>query len=823
MNKFTKAFFFLAIALAHLTYGESNFELGGVVIHHIPASTETYVGSPGIAKLTNDDYLAKCDLFGPNSNEFTNPITKIFISHNKGKSWSFHSEIEGLFWATLFTHKKNVYLIGTNKHDGPVVILRSEDNGKTWTKPIDENTGLLLKDNSYHCGPVPVVFHNGRIFRAMEDTKGSGKELGHLRPFMLSTDIDADLLKADNWIHSNSLDVDNNWLDGSFKGWLEGNAVVTSQGTIVDILRVDRDKGNKAAIVNISDDGEKASFDPNTGFIDFPGGAKKFTIRFDPRSKKYWSLVNYTYPKYLSKKRSGDIRNCLVLTCSANLINWQINSVILYSPDINHGFQYVDWIFDGNDIIATSRTAYKDKLTGPHSFHDANYLTFHRIKKFRKFSNWYVTENISTEKQITFDSKNHELDNNDNFSPDSKWLCYDTRKSTGGIGGNNNIEKVNIETSEMKILYRCPNQTNLGPGVGAVSYSPAENKVIFIHGLTNCNENRPYDFSRRTGVMIDESKPAEPIFIDARDVTFPFTPGALRGGTHRHQFSDDGQWIGFTYNDAIMAQIEKETGKKVNLRTIGVSTSTLGPVKVDCDNAGENINGKWFSALVVKVVPEPKPDSDEISKAYGDTWIGSKGYLKPDGSYQRARVFLGDCHDGNNNKLTEAFIVNIPEKINIPSNQGPLQGTINQMPAPPKGTVQKRLTYTESKKHPGIISVSSSYNGQYISFVAKDNSGIEQAFLMSPTGNDIRQITRHKTDIQGNLRWNPKAAQFCYVCDNSIFIYDIDSEKGSRKTKKSIDTPFSLVWAGNSKIIAYNRKMKDKSGQFTQIFVLKLQ
>jgi len=29
--------------------------------------------------------------------------------------------------------------------------------------------------------------------------------------------------------------------------------------------------------------------------------------------------------------------------------------------------------------------------------------------------------------------------------------------------------------------------------------------------------------------------------LDARDVTVPFRPGALRGGTHAHQFSGDGR------------------------------------------------------------------------------------------------------------------------------------------------------------------------------------------------------------------------------------------------------------------------------------------
>lgn len=43
------------------------------------------------------------------------------------------------------------------------------------------------------------------------------------------------------------------------------------------------------------------------------------------------------------------------------------------------GFQYVDWQFDGDDIIYTVRTAYD----GAHSFHDANRITFGRLPGFR--------------------------------------------------------------------------------------------------------------------------------------------------------------------------------------------------------------------------------------------------------------------------------------------------------------------------------------------------------------------------------------------------------------------------------------------------------
>jgi hypothetical protein len=34
---------------------------------------------------------------------------------------------------------------------------------------------------------------------------------------------------------------------------------------------------------------------------------------------------------------------------------------------------------------------------------------------------------LMKEHQITFSAKTHALDNNDNFSPDGQYLCYDTR------------------------------------------------------------------------------------------------------------------------------------------------------------------------------------------------------------------------------------------------------------------------------------------------------------------------------------------------------------------------------------------------------------
>src|SRR5262249_53079769 len=141
-----------------------------------------------------------------------------------------------------------------------------------------------------------------------------------------------------------------------------------------------------AAIVEISADGTKATFDAGKDWIDFPGGAKKFTIRWDPQSKRYWALSNFVPEKHRSD-RPARVRNTLALVSSPDVKTWEVRATILYVPEmVKHGFQYADWLFDGDDLIALVRTAHDDGVGGARSFHDANCLTFHRIPDFRKLT-----------------------------------------------------------------------------------------------------------------------------------------------------------------------------------------------------------------------------------------------------------------------------------------------------------------------------------------------------------------------------------------------------------------------------------------------------
>lgn len=358
----------------------------GVVIAHSPKSSKIYLGSAGICVLPDGTYLAKHDEFGPSSTEKTNAITRVYRSSDKGVSWKPISRVEHLFWANIFSHRDAVYLMGTSAshRHGHAVIRKSIDGGRTWTEAKDENSGRLFPDISYHTSVMPVVFHNGRIWRAMEDEKGGEKWGRMFRAFMLSAPEDADLLKASNWTASNALPFNETYLNGKFGGWLEGNAVVTPEGDIVDILRVDyRDVPEKAAIVRFSRDGKTATFDPEKDFIDFPGGCKKFVIRWDAPSKRYWTLSNATLPQYANENIER-VRNASVLMSSTDLRSWTPHRVVLFHPDVaSHGFQYLDWLIEGNDLLVVSRTAYDDGVGGAMNQHNSNYLTFHRVKDFR--------------------------------------------------------------------------------------------------------------------------------------------------------------------------------------------------------------------------------------------------------------------------------------------------------------------------------------------------------------------------------------------------------------------------------------------------------
>src|SRR5882724_738080 len=145
-----------------------------------------------------------------------------------------------------------------------------------------------------------------------------------------------------------------------------------------------------------------------------------------------------------------------------------------------------------------------------------------------------LTGALGTEKQITRGPGGRILTNTGVWSPDSAWLVYDTRGDAAGDGFNGaTIEIVNIHTGEVREVHRASN----GAHCGVVTFHPHQNKVVFILGPENPSPDWQYGMYHRQGGIVAADKRAagdSPLNLDARDLTPPFTPGALRGGSHVH-------------------------------------------------------------------------------------------------------------------------------------------------------------------------------------------------------------------------------------------------------------------------------------------------
>lgn len=357
----------------------------GVIIDKSPDFQRIHVGSPSMEILPDGTYVASHDWFGSAYGD--KKVTVVFQSKDRGATWHKIGEFAGQKGSMMFAAGNRLWHIGwctpgtEGRSANCIAIRRSDDGGRTWTVPADNKSGLLLSDKHYFVDPAPVLFYKGRIWKEVETVgpkdKGPRNWATGFQPMVASAPQDADLLDKSNWTFSNSV----RWTSSpGLGGWLEGNVLFTPQGKMIIQMRVDDIRNcGKAAQVQLSDDGKTASYDPASGFVSMPGGCKKFVIKFDDVSKKYWSLVNWVHPDDVAAPDKERVRNTLALVCSADLKHWTVRTIVFRHPSTKIGFQYCDWRAVGDDLVFVCRLGWK----GAPNCHDANYLTFHRLKSFR--------------------------------------------------------------------------------------------------------------------------------------------------------------------------------------------------------------------------------------------------------------------------------------------------------------------------------------------------------------------------------------------------------------------------------------------------------
>ncbi len=440
-----------------------------------------------------------------------------------------------------------------------------------------------------------------------------------------------------------------------------------------------------------------------------------------------------------------------------------------------------------------------------------------------------ANDSLINEKQMTRGALHKDLDNNINFSPDGTRLVFDYR-GEGGINTNTRVGILDLRTGRDRLCYEEKPPIK---GLGAPSFIN-NTEIVAIHALTS---GITYDLAVRGGMIIPADGSGRIKWLDSRNVTAPFTPGALRGGTHKHEPDASGEWIGFTYNDLIM-----KTRNHSDLRNVGVCKRGI-KVQVPDDPKGQNFTGESFAVLLTACVDNPAPGTDEYQRAEADCWVGREGYPTSSGGHQRARAFRGAVAVKNGDKndiVGDLFVVDVPDDITIPGPLGPLEGTETDYPKPPKGAVVRRLTHTADNPDPDLRGINGQLrgcdDGKWVAFLGKvkvDGHVENQIFAASPGTGEIRQVSSlhggvmdgvrsANRGVMDGLRFAPNGRYVAGVSGSGeILVFSTENDswgKAITLTKPNKHMAVNLVISPDSNMIAYNRVINGISQIFTTIY-----
>lgn len=355
----------------------------GTVVNYLHPDDEAYsfsgryLCSPSLVRHPDGFLLASMDLFAVSHPQ---NLTLIFRSDDDGETWHYVSELMPCFWGKMFIHDGELYMLSCSTEYGDLLIGKSTDGGKTFSAPVCLLRGSNGKcgNNGVHKNPQNLVIHNGRIYNTLEWGTWANKEYCHAAMIM-SCDINDDLLIPENWSFSAPRKFDPDFAPEVANlphctMTIEGTLVTDPENRLLNVMRFGGDRCVLAYKVNTRDPEAALEY---SRCIPFPANLSKFTIKYDTVSKKYYSIASRLHEIINTK------RNLLSLMASDDLEHWYVITDLLDYSDQDPekiGFQYVDFEIEDEDILYLCRTAFNNA----HNFHDANYQTFHKIKKFRK-------------------------------------------------------------------------------------------------------------------------------------------------------------------------------------------------------------------------------------------------------------------------------------------------------------------------------------------------------------------------------------------------------------------------------------------------------
>jgi hypothetical protein len=407
------------------------------------------------------------------------------------------------------------------------------------------------------------------------------------------------------------------------------------------------------------------------------------------------------------------------------------------------------------------------------------------------------------ERQLTSGPGGRILTNCHVWSPCGEWVVFDTRSDpAGSVFKGTRIQAVHVHTGEVRTLYEAQN----GACCGVATWHPTEMKVAFILGPEFPTADYSYGPSRRQGVVAEcvspkrerganhlggQTQAVGPSLalrannLDARDLVPPFTPGALRGGSHVHVWHPRGDWLSFTYDDDVVRDPQQ--------RNVGVAVPK--PVTVP-NTHPRNHGGSHFSVLVTRTVANPRAGTDEISRACEEAWVG----------HTRMLAFQGTVNL-NGLPVPEVFVAELPDDLTIPGD-GPLEGTLTERPFPPRGLTQRRLT------HGGVGGprhwLRSSPDGSRIGFLRPDTAGVVQLWTVTLAG-EAKQVTTGCQSVESCFTWHPDCERVACVIGGRVCVVDATTGVVQPLTEPGDHPPRpeACVFRPDGRRVAFVRRMPE--------------
>ncbi len=337
-----------------------------------PGITRTPAGDLLIMTGLDDNPTADEDLVAGTKSRFLR-------STNGGLTWTASADITGYAATAFGIGGSDMYCFTMSAPYGSVSIRKSTNDGATWGSATQ-----LLADDYYCCPPVPLVT-GGRIYMPVfQVTDTTGWFVKNSTLSVLHCSTSADPLVAGNWTQTNTVTVTG---QAGLYGLSEPCMFLDASGNAKIVCRFASNQWvlDRAVVVDATL-GPSASLSYDNALTTIPGGAHWLRVAYDATSGKYLSLINRNTAGSASQNPWAQ-RTIVSLVASDTLKGtWSVVADIIRSPDFGNphryaeeGYQYVDWMFDGNDIIGSIRVG---EFGIALNYHQASAVYFFRIKDY---------------------------------------------------------------------------------------------------------------------------------------------------------------------------------------------------------------------------------------------------------------------------------------------------------------------------------------------------------------------------------------------------------------------------------------------------------